>query len=66
MDLYCEQQQEVMEISSEVEKKTETYLSSNEIWQEAKTSVIVKVAQKQKESTDSSDSVSDNVILPNN
>jgi hypothetical protein len=32
MDLYREQQQEVMEISSEEEeKKTETSLSSNEI-----------------------------------
>jgi hypothetical protein len=37
MDLHCEQQQEVMEISSEEEaKKTETSLSSNEIRQEAK------------------------------
>jgi phosphopantetheine adenylyltransferase len=31
MDLYLEQQQEVMEISSEEEKKTETSLSSNVI-----------------------------------
>jgi hypothetical protein len=41
MDLHREQQQEVMEISSEEEdKKTETSLSSNEIRQEAKASVI--------------------------
>jgi hypothetical protein len=33
-------QQEVMEISSEEEKKTETSLSSNEIRQEAEASVI--------------------------
>jgi hypothetical protein len=39
MDLYCEQQQEVMEVSSE-EIKTETSLSSDEIRQEAKASVI--------------------------
>jgi hypothetical protein len=36
MDLHCEQQQEVMEISSE----EETSLSSNEIRQEAKASAI--------------------------
>jgi hypothetical protein len=36
MDLHCEQQQEVMEISSE----EETSLSSNEIKQEAKAIVI--------------------------
>jgi hypothetical protein len=36
MDLHCEQQQEVMEISTEEE---ETSLSSNEIRQEAKASV---------------------------
>jgi hypothetical protein len=40
MDLHREQQQEVMEISSEEEKKTETYLSSYEIRHETKTSVI--------------------------
>jgi hypothetical protein len=41
MDLHREQQQEVMEISSEEEeKKTETSLSSNEIRLEAKASVI--------------------------
>jgi hypothetical protein len=41
MDQHSEQQQEVMEITSEeVEKKTETSLSSNEIRQEAKASVI--------------------------
>jgi hypothetical protein len=42
MDLYRKQQQEVMEISSEEEEenKMETSLSSNEIWQEAKASVI--------------------------
>jgi hypothetical protein len=41
MDLYREQQQEVMEISSEEEEKnTETSLSSNEIRQEAKASNI--------------------------
>jgi hypothetical protein len=42
MDLYREQQQEVMEVSSEEEeeKKTKTSLSSNEIRQEAKASVI--------------------------
>jgi hypothetical protein len=40
MDLHREQQQEVMEISSEEkEKKTETSLSSNEIRQEAKSRV---------------------------
>jgi hypothetical protein len=36
MDLHCEQQQEVMEISSE----EETSLSSNEIRQEAKANAI--------------------------
>jgi hypothetical protein len=41
MDLHREQQQEVKDISSEEEeKKTETSLSSNEIRQEAKASVI--------------------------
>jgi hypothetical protein len=52
-----------MEIpSEEEEKKTETSLSSNEIRQEAKASVfwidslLNKVAQNEKESTDSSDS----------
>jgi hypothetical protein len=40
MDLHREQQQEVMEISSEEEKKTETSFSSNEIRQEAKANVI--------------------------
>jgi hypothetical protein len=41
MDLHREQQQEIMEISSEEEeKKTETSLSSNEIRQEAKARVI--------------------------
>jgi hypothetical protein len=36
IDLYCEQQQEVMEISSEEgENKTETSVSSNGIRQEA-------------------------------
>jgi hypothetical protein len=41
MDLHREEQQEVMEISSEEEeKKTKTFLSSNEIRQEAKASVI--------------------------
>jgi hypothetical protein len=40
MDLYHQQQQEVMGISSEEEKKMETSLSSNEIRQEAKASVI--------------------------
>jgi hypothetical protein len=40
MDLHREQQQEVMEISSEEEeKKMETALTSNEIRQEAKASV---------------------------
>jgi hypothetical protein len=40
MDLHREQQQEVMEISSEEEeKKTEKSLSSNEIGQEAKARV---------------------------
>jgi hypothetical protein len=39
MDLHREQQQEVMEISSEEEKKMETSLSSNEIRQAAKASV---------------------------
>jgi hypothetical protein len=58
MDLHCEQQKEVMEISSEgEEKKTETSLSSNYIRQGQKQ---VKVAQNEKHSTDSSDSVSDN------
>jgi hypothetical protein len=69
MDRHREQQQEVVEISSEEkEKKTETSLSSNEIRQEAKAvsldSFLVKVAQKEKESTDSSDSVSDNESRP--
>jgi hypothetical protein len=41
MDLHRKQQQEVMEISPEdQEKNTETSLSSNEIRQEAKASVI--------------------------
>jgi hypothetical protein len=41
MDLYREQQQEVMEISSEEEdKKTETSLISDEIRQKSKASVI--------------------------
>jgi hypothetical protein len=41
MDLHHEQQQEeVMEISSKEEKKTKTSLSSNDIRQEAKASVI--------------------------
>jgi hypothetical protein len=63
-DLHREQQQEVMEISSEEEeKKTETSLSSNEIRQEAN-KFFVKVTQKEKESTDSSDSVSDNESHP--
>jgi hypothetical protein len=53
-----------MEISSEEgEKKTETSLSSNEIRQDRKQvsldRFLVKVAQKENESTDS-DSVSDN------
>jgi hypothetical protein len=40
MDLHREQQQEVMEISSEEERKAETSFASNEIRQEAKASVI--------------------------
>jgi hypothetical protein len=41
MYLHREQQQEVMEISSEEEEeRTETSLSSNEISQEAKANVI--------------------------
>jgi hypothetical protein len=69
MDLHREQQQEVTEILSEEEekKKTETSLSSNLIRQEAKVSLdrfLVKVAQKERESTDSSDSVSDNESRP--
>jgi hypothetical protein len=60
-----------MEISSgEEEKRMETSLSPNEIRQEAKVPLdrfLVKVAQKEKESTDSVDSVSDKkVVLPNN
>jgi hypothetical protein len=44
MDLHRKQQQEVMEISSEEEEnKTETSLSSNQIRQEAKASVIGQV-----------------------
>jgi hypothetical protein len=54
--------------SEEEEKKTEISLSSNEIRHEAKASVIgmflAKVAQKENESTDSSDSVSDNESRP--
>jgi hypothetical protein len=46
----------------------ETSLSSNEIRQEAKASsldrVLDEVAQKEKESTDSSDSISDNESRP--
>jgi hypothetical protein len=41
MDMHCEEQQEVMEISSDKEeKKTETSFSSNQIRHEAKASVI--------------------------
>jgi hypothetical protein len=44
MDLYREQQREVIEIpSQEEENKTETSLSSNEIRREAKASVTGQV-----------------------
>jgi hypothetical protein len=49
-------------LSEDEEKKMETPLSSNEIRQEAKApwdTFLVIVAQKEKESTDSSDSVSE-------
>jgi hypothetical protein len=55
-----------MEISSEEEKKKEISLSSNEIRQKQVSldRFLVKVAQKENESTDSSDSVSDNESRP--
>jgi hypothetical protein len=58
-----------MEISSEEkEKKTAISLSSNEIRQEAKLvsldKFLLKVAQKEKELTDSSDSIRDNESSP--
>jgi hypothetical protein len=69
MDLHREQQQEVMEISSEEEeKKTETSSLQMRLGRRQKQvsmeRCLVKVAQKEKESTDSSDSVSDNESRP--
>jgi hypothetical protein len=69
MDLHHEQQQEVMEISSEEEeKKTKTSLSSKRLGRRQKQvsldRLLVKVAQKEEESTDSSDPVSDTESRP--
>jgi hypothetical protein len=69
MDLHLERQQEVMEISSEEEeKKTDTSLPSKRLGRRQKQvsldRFLVKVAQKEKESTDSSDCVSDNESRP--
>jgi hypothetical protein len=69
MDLHCQQQQEVMEIwSEEKEKKMRPPSLQMRLDRRQKQvsldRFLVKVAQKEKESTDSSDSVSDNESRP--
>jgi hypothetical protein len=72
MDLHREQQQEVMEISSEEEEeKTETSLSSNEIRQKAKAShwigSLLKLHKKKKSQQIAViPLVTMKVVLPNN
>jgi hypothetical protein len=64
MDLHREQQQEVMEISSEEEKKRRHPSLQMRLGKRQKqvslNRFFAKVVQKEKESTDSNDSVSDN------
>jgi hypothetical protein len=69
MDLHLQQQQEVMEISFEEEEKRRRHPSlqmrlGRRQKQVSLDRFLVKVAQKEKESTDSSDSVSDNESRP--